>query len=103
MQVFNLTSKLEAAIIEERKEADTMKYWMVTCVRGHCGSGHETEITYAIAAHSLVHAFSIARKMPSVKHTRLPLRGHEITEQEFTEYRQISAYERYKSERSRRY
>ena len=77
-----------------------MKYWMVICPRGHCGTKHETEIKFAIAAPNLIQACGIAKKMPSVKHMRAPLYGHEITEEEFTEYRKVSAYERYKSTKS---
>lgn len=76
-----------------------MKYWMIICARGHAGTGHSTEIKFAIAAPNLIAACDIARKMPSVKHTRLALHGYEITEEEFTEYRKISAYDRYKQER----
>lgn len=73
-----------------------MKHWMVVCARGHCGTGHETEIKYAIKANTLLQALTIAKKMPSVKHTRMPLYGYEITEYEYQEYRTKSAYERYK-------
>lgn len=83
-----------------------MKFYMVMCHRGHCGIGHSTEIKFAIAANNLLEACDIARKMPSVKHTRMAIYGKEITEQEFNEYRQISAYERHyqqsKSKKRRR-
>ena len=68
---------------------------MVMCSRGHCGTGHSTEIKFAIRANNLLEACDKARKMPSVKHTRLALYGKEISEQEYNEYRQISAYERF--------
>lgn len=80
-----------------------MRYWMVVCSRGHCGVKHETGIKYAIAATNLIHAFNIAKNMPSVKHSRMPMFGHEITEEEFTEYRQVSAYERYEWHKSSYY
>ena len=80
-----------------------MKYWMVTCARGHCGSRHETEIKYAISAENLIHALNIAKSMPSVKHTRMPLYGHEITEEEYLAYREQSAYKRYECHRSTHY
>lgn len=72
-----------------------MKFYMVMCHRGHCGIGHSTEIKFAIAANNLLEACDIARRMPSVKHTRMAIYSKEITEQEFNEYRQISAYERH--------
>ena len=72
-----------------------MKFYMVMCHRGHCGVGHSTEIKFAIRANNLLEACDKARKMPSVKHTRLAIYGKEITEQEYNEYRQVSAYERF--------
>lgn len=71
-----------------------MKYYMVMCSRGHCGSGHSTEIKFAIRAKNLLDAMDKAKRMPSVKHTRAILHGYEINEQEYVEYRQISAYKR---------
>lgn len=72
-----------------------MRYFMIMCHRGHCGTGHSTEIRFAIKAHNLLEACDKARRMPSVKHTRLAIFDKEITEQEYNEYRQISAYERF--------
>lgn len=72
-----------------------MKFYMVMCHRGHCGVGHSTEIKFAIRAKNLLEAMDKARRMPSVKHTRLAIYGKEITEQEYNEYRQVSAYERF--------
>lgn len=72
-----------------------MKYFMVMCHRGHCGIGHSTEIRFAIRANNLLEACDKARRMPSVKHTRMAIYGKEITEQEYNEYRQVSAYERF--------
>lgn len=68
---------------------------MVVCSRGHCGTGNSTEIKFAIEADNLIHAQDIARRMPSVKHTRMALLGKEITYEEYKEYRKVSAYERY--------
>lgn len=70
------------------------RYFMITCSRGHAGTGHGTEIKFAIAAKNLLDACDKARRMPSVKHTRLALFGKEITEAEYIEYRKISAYDR---------
>lgn len=72
-----------------------MKYFVIVCSRGHCGTGHSTEIKFAIVAHNLLEACDKARKMPSVKHTRLALYGKEITYEEYIQYRQISAYKRF--------
>lgn len=72
-----------------------MKYFMVICHRGHCGVGHSTEIKFAIKASNLLDACDRAKRMPSVKHTRMAIFGKEITEQEYNEYRAISAYDRF--------
>lgn len=72
-----------------------MKYWMITCHRGHMGTGNGTEIKFAIKAPNLIKAQDIARRMPSVKHTRMIMCGHEISAEEYFEYRKVSAYERY--------
>lgn len=79
-----------------------MKFYMVMCHRGHCGVGHSTEIKFAIAAKNLLEACDIARRMPSVKHTRMAIYGKEITETEYREYRKISAYERFDQQSTRR-
>lgn len=80
-----------------------MKFYMIVCQRGHCGCGHSTEIKFAIRANNLLSAMDKARKMPSVKHTKLALYGKEISEQEYNEYRAISAYERYETHSTRNY
>ena len=71
-----------------------MKYFMITCHRGHCGCGHSTEIKFAFRAKNLLDACDKAKRMPSVKHTRIAIYGKEITEQEYNEYRKVSAYPR---------
>lgn len=81
--------------VEKMKGVIQMKFYMVMCHRGHCGTGHSTEIKFAIRANNLLEACDKARRMPSVKHTRIAIYGKEITEQEYNEYRQISAYERF--------
>lgn len=70
------------------------RYYVVVCHRGHLGTGNGTEIKFAIEAENLLDACTIARKMPSVKHTRSVISGREITREEYVEYRKISAYER---------
>lgn len=79
-----------------------MKFYVVVCERGHCGCGRSSEIKFAIAAENMIHACNIARKMPSVKHTKMMLFAKEITEQEYNEYRQVSAYERFSQHKSKR-
>ena len=82
-------------IIKDESEVFFMKYFMVICHRGHCGSGHSTEIKFVFIANNAIEAMDKARKMPSVKHTRLAMIVKEITANEYNEYRQISAYERF--------
>lgn len=72
-----------------------MKYFMVTCHRGHAGCGRSTSIKFAIQAENLLAACDKAKRMPSVKHTRAIAFGREITFEEYTEYRKVSAYERF--------
>lgn len=79
-----------------------MKFYMITCSRGHCGNGHSTEIKFAIVANNLLDACDKARRMPSVKHTRVALYGREISEQEYNDYRKISAYERFDQQKAQR-
>ena len=79
-----------------------MKFYKISCHRGHNGTGHSTEITFAIAARNLLEACDKARRMPSVKHTRMAIYGREITEQEYNDYRKISAYERFNQQKAQR-
>ena len=76
---------------------------MVMCHRGHAGNGHGTEIKFAIAAANLLDACDKARKMPSVKHTRMAIYGKEITKAEYDEYRKVSAYDRYEQHKATYY
>ena len=78
------------------------KYYMVTCHRGHCSTGHSTEIKFAFYAESLLEACDMAKKMPSVKHSRPVINAQEITEEEYYGYRKISAYERSPQHKARR-
>lgn len=70
------------------------KCFLVTCHRGHCGTKQSTTITFAIRADNLLTATKIARKMPSVKHSKGIICGKEVSELEYHEYRKKSAYER---------
>ena len=79
-----------------------MKYFMVVCHRGHCGTGHSTEIKFAFIANNAIEAMDKARQMPSVKHTRLAILTKEITEAEYKQYREVSAYRRFGGQPKRR-
>ena len=71
-----------------------MKFFMITCMRGHCGCGNGTEMKFAIMARNLLEACDKAKRMPAIKHSRKVLAGKEISEIEYMEYRKISAYKR---------
>ena len=71
-----------------------MRYFLVTCHRGHCGMGNSTTITFAFEAKNLIDAMDMGKRMPSVKHTRMIISGKEISCDEYKEYRNINAYDR---------
>lgn len=68
------------------------RYYLISCERGHLGRGKGATICFAIQAYNLPQAMNIARRMPAVKHTRMINYGREITEEEYIEYRKVSAY-----------
>lgn len=80
-----------------------MKFYMVMCHRGHCGTGRSTEIKFAFIANNAIEAMDKARRMPSVKHTRMAIFTKEITEIEYNEYRQESAYVRFNQQSNKRW
>lgn len=59
------------------------KYYKVTMERGHVGRGYSAYITFFIWGYNTLHAMDIARKMPGIKHSRLPVSCVEITKAEF--------------------
>lgn len=69
-----------------------MKYFAITCPRGHAGNGRATEITFAIEAPNIMEANAIAMRMPSVKHTAYPIRSIEISQHEYAQRRAHNAY-----------
>lgn len=73
-----------------------MRYWLVVCYVGHCGRGRTREIALAIEAPDSVKAMLIAKKFPGVRHhqSRYMCTTREITKEEYTERRQVSAYEK---------
>lgn len=71
-----------------------MRYFLITCHRGHCGMGHSSSITFAFEAKNLIDAMDMGKRMPSVKHTRMIMSGKEISFEEYKEYREINAYQR---------
>lgn len=80
-----------------------IKYFLVTCERGHCGSGNTSYIKFAFEAKTMMDAVDMAKRMPSVKHTKMCVNAREIDIQEYKEYREINAYERYEQHKSSYY
>lgn len=83
----------------KRKEVYCMRYWLVVCYVGHCGRrghGHRREIALAIEARTSVEALMQAKRFPGVKHhqSRYICTTREITQEEYIERREISAYEK---------
>lgn len=74
-----------------------MRYYLVTCMHGHCGRKNYDEISFAISAQTLMDAIQQARRMPGVKHTnrRCILSGREISFQEYCARRRESAYKNF--------
>lgn len=71
-----------------------MRYFKITCHRGHCGTGHSSAITFVFEAKNLIAAMDMAKRMPSVKHSRVIMSGNEISKEEYKDYIAISAYKR---------
>lgn len=72
----------------------TIKYYSVTCHRGHCGTKQSSDITFVFESLNMLAAMDMAKRMPGVKHSRMIVGAKEITKEEYLEYRQISAYDR---------
>lgn len=69
-----------------------MKYYAMTMERGHVGTGNfDQHITFYFAAESMLKAMDLAKKMPGVKHSRMPM-GKEITYEEYLSKRGYNAY-----------
>ena len=71
-----------------------MRYYAVTCKRGHCGRGRYDPITFAFGAVNSIKAMDLAKAMPGVKHTQPILDCREISYAEYLNYRKKSAYHR---------
>lgn len=73
-----------------------MRYFKVVAKGGHVGTGRYEPLSFAFAAESILDAMDKARAMPGVKHSDSSaiLSAREVTFDEFTKLRRISAYER---------
>lgn len=68
------------------------KYYKVTVERGHVGVGNSIETVFYFKARDAYDAMCLAKKMPSVKHGKVPLKTEEITAEEYYKGRQTSSY-----------
>ena len=71
---------------------ENLKFYKVTVERGHMGVGKALETVFYFKAQNAYDAMCLAKKMPSVKHQRVPLKTVEITADEYYEGRKTSAY-----------
>ena len=60
-----------------------MKYYKVQVTLGHLGKGHGLEAWLYIESKNMIEAINRAKRFPGVKHSRLPLKAMEITEEEY--------------------
>lgn len=74
------------------------KYYKVTVERGHLGAHKDLETTFYFFADNAYDAICMAKRMPGVKHHKMPINAKEITEEEYNEGRKISAYHKEKQE-----
>lgn len=73
-----------------------MKFYKVTCLRGHMGTNYlNCYITFYYKCDNAIIAMKRAQKQPGVKHSRLPISCIEITYEEFLKNRKVSAYVRF--------
>ena len=71
---------------------ENLKFYKVIVERGHMGVGKSLETVFYFRALNAYHAMCLAKKMPSVKHSRTPLKTVEITEEEYYEGMKVSPY-----------
>lgn len=62
-----------------------MKYYKFVVKMGHVGCGNYLETEVFVKALNMLSAMSKAKRIPGVKHNRLPLKGIEISENEYIE------------------
>lgn len=66
-----------------------MKYYKVTCRRGHVGRGRVAYITFYISAESVGNAMTIAQNMGGVHHSKPPVLCKEVTKEEYIAQRRM--------------
>lgn len=68
------------------------KFYAITMPKAHLGHGRQQDITFAISAPTMLDAMDKAKKMGGVKHGKMPLRGIEISKEDYLKRREQSAY-----------
>ena len=80
---------------KKKKEGKTMKYYAITCVRGHQGAcNNNALITFYVKAKDIIAAAKIAQRMGGIKHTKIPLSCRQITKEEYIFRIKENAYKR---------
>ena len=80
---------------KEKKEGKSIKYYAITCVRGHQGAcNNNALITFYVKAKDIIAAAKIAQRMGGIKHTKMPLSCRQITEEEYIFRIKENAYKR---------
>ena len=72
------------------------RYYRVEVLAGHCAHANDEDVLiFYFAARNIIEATTLARRMPGVKHDRTNAicSVKEITKDEYSIDRQISAYE----------
>ena len=72
-----------------------MRFFKVMVRLGHVGKHHKSRETYLyIKADSILKAMAIAKRTPAVKHSLMPLKAIEITEEEYKQGRLDDPYDK---------
>ena len=82
-------------LTKKKKEGKSMKYYAITCVRGHQGARNNYAlITFYVEAKDIIAAAKVAQRMGGIKHTRMPVSCRQITREEYEFRRKENAYKR---------
>lgn len=67
-------------------------YYVVTVEQGHQGCGNCSYLKFAFEAKTLLDAVDMARKMPSVKHSKLCVNAKQVDYDEYLQCRNVNSY-----------
>ena len=73
-----------------------MKYFKFQVRAAHVGTGRKNEITCTLYAYgeSMLEAYDFVRRIPGIKHSRLPVKATRITEDEYIRGRNANGRKR---------